>query len=89
MTTENSSPRDINELLRLGTYQGMTDEEVELIIECKVRWGVVEQMNGADRRMVNLQMEQMIADNRASCDNANSLLESIIGRGPVLKSVEV
>ena len=36
MTTE-TAPRNINELLALNTYQGMTDEEIELIIEFRVR----------------------------------------------------
>lgn len=32
MTTENS-PRGLGELLSLDTYQGMTDEEIQMIID--------------------------------------------------------
>lgn len=33
MTTENNEPRTIEELLRLDTYQGMSDAEIDMIIE--------------------------------------------------------
>ena len=32
-----TEPRNINELLLLDTYQGMTDEEIELVIDFKAR----------------------------------------------------
>lgn len=32
---EPESPRDINTLLSLDTYQGMTDEEIDILIEYK------------------------------------------------------
>jgi hypothetical protein len=33
MTTDNNEPRTIEELLRLDTYQGMSDAEIDMIIE--------------------------------------------------------
>jgi len=38
MTTEEIKPlvRDVNVLLTLGTYQGMSDEEIELVIDFKI-----------------------------------------------------
>lgn len=36
MTIDNS-PREITELMQLGTYQGMTDEEIDIIIEYKIQ----------------------------------------------------
>ena len=90
MTTENTnSPRDIGVLLELGTYQGMSDEEIELVINFKVTTEVMRTIGEGNRAMSTLVMEQQIADNADSCRKAHDALQSILGRGPVLQSVEV
>lgn len=37
MTTDDKNTRSIGELLKLETYQGMSDEEIELIIAHKTK----------------------------------------------------
>ena len=90
MTTDNNnSPRDIGVLLSLETYQGMTDEEIDLVINYKVTTEVMRAIGEGNRAMSTLVMEQQIADNAESCRMAHDALQSILNRGPVLRSVEV
>lgn len=35
--TTNNSPREITELMQMGTYQGMTDEEINILIDYKIQ----------------------------------------------------
>ena len=76
-------PRDIDELLLLETYQGMTDEEIELIITYREQRALTD----ADflvRTTTQIEyMEQLIADNQASVAHAQSVVESIIGSGHI------
>ena len=89
MTTENNLPRDIGTHLSLETYQGMTDEEINIVIEFKIKTEVMRKMGESDNAMSTLIMVRQISDNAESCRMAHDALQSILGRGPVLQSVEV
>lgn len=88
MTTENvSTPRDLNTLINLDTYQGMTDEEIELVINYKVESKVHEQLIEASKTFNTLQMEAILQQNVESSQRAMSMLQSIRDRKPVLHTV--
>ena len=89
MTTEATAPRTIGELLALNTYQGMTDEEIDMVMNFKIKTEVMRRLSESDKALTTMSMEQQIADNAESCRMAHDALQSILGRGPVLQSVEV
>lgn len=63
--------RDINTLLRLATYQGMSDEEIELIIDYKINNALISAEMNAKINAITAREQQIIADNAA---NAAALL---------------
>lgn len=78
MTTEANEPRDINVLLALDTYQGMTDAEIDLIIAYKVTREVNSQEFTAKMNAINAQSAQLVADNAAAATQAHNVLQSIV-----------
>jgi hypothetical protein len=88
MTTENTNTaRDLNTLLNLDTYQGMTDEEIELVINYKIESKVREQIIEASKTLNTLKMEAILQQNIESSQRAMSMLQSIRDRKPVLHTV--
>lgn len=87
MTIDNTSPREITELINLKTYQDMTDEEIEIIINYKVDVELRRRLSVGKEASIILEMEQLIAQNKESCDRAMSMLESTLRERPILHSV--
>lgn len=88
MTTENANQtRTIDELLVLNTYQGMTDEEIERIINYKIETKVRERIIEASKTVNTLKMEAILQQNIESSQRAMSMLQSIRDRKPVLHTV--
>ena len=88
MTTENANQtRTLDELLVLNTYQGMTDEEIELIINYKIETKVREQIIEASKTVNTLKMEAILQQNIESSQRAMSMLQSIRDRKPILHTV--
>lgn len=77
---ESSEPRNINVLLALETYQGMTDVEIELVLNYKVQQALTSQEILLKTAAETTRMEQCIADNQASSQRALDLIESLIGK---------
>ena len=70
--------RDIRTLLGLGTYQGMTDDEIEAVVEYKIDAALASRESMARVTALIERAEQRIADNRASAEASLSMLQSII-----------
>lgn len=88
MTIENANQtRTLDELLVLNTYQGMTDEEIELIINYKIETKVREQIIEASKTVNTLKMEAILQQNIESSQRAMSMLQSIRDRKPILHTV--
>lgn len=66
--------RDINTLLGLATYQGMSDEEIELIIDYKINNALISAEMNAKINAITAREQQIIADNHA---NATALLTMV------------
>lgn len=75
-----TNPRDINVLLGLNTYQGMTDEEIELIISYKANLLYNQTEATQKRANVASATAAMIADNHAAAQQAVSMVESMLNR---------
>lgn len=80
-------PRDINELLLLDTYQGMTDEEINLIIDFKItrERATQEHMLLAAKQIT--EMTEKIEIERDSCKNMESMLKSMIDRCKPIQTI--
>lgn len=75
---ETQRPRDINVLLELDTYQGMTDEEIDLLLEYKIDHSITQRELAVLAAAEANRAEQCIADNRASAARALDMIQSII-----------
>ena len=74
MTTEAVSPRSIGELLELDTYQGMTDEEIGLVIQHHVDMAKL----GEEMRMVQAAADAKLADWQARSLAAEVALANVL-----------
>lgn len=77
-TQTEKETRDIRELLKEDTYQEMSDEEIDLIIEYKIRRALTQQEN-----LVKLTAEVNVMEETAqimsdATSKALSMLESIV-----------
>lgn len=76
--TEIKEPRKLSILLSLDTYQGMTDEEIQSIIDFKVK----ESMMSVEANSFRLAAQENMEYNRECCDNSlqnvKDVLQSIL-----------
>lgn len=75
-----TSPRNINTLLALGTYQGMTDEEVELVLAYKVQQTMIQEQIETKNAIMQQEMTQRVTVAQAALQQTNNLLQSILNR---------
>jgi hypothetical protein len=80
MTTEvtenvqEQEPRSINELLALDTYQGMTDVEIDSIIDYKVQLETTNAINLADISNRTQALNELVAQ---ELENHNALVAMV------------
>lgn len=88
-TTTDEKTRNINELLALDTYQGMTDAEIDSILEYKIEHALADRERLA-RMVAEINLtEQLIEDNRRSAQQAHDMLQSMVETlFPTVKPVE-
>ncbi len=92
-TTETSETvelpdRSISELLSLGTYQGMTDSEIELLLEWKIQNAVSSENNKAIREQNARTNALILQSQQAMIDETRAALDSLRSIPLSLKSVE-
>lgn len=93
MTTENGTikalpDRDIGQLLGLGTYQGMTDSEIETVIDFKIRIALTDAKNLA---VMNAQMDvanEMIRVAQESASYSREVMDRLLSGSLLLRKVE-
>lgn len=71
-------PRDINVLLSLNTYQGMTDEEIDLLIDYKIQQELTSAEHLAFVAAQTMRANETVEIQRQSCKNLESMLQSTI-----------
>lgn len=79
-------PRDINVLLALNTYQGMTDEEIDLLIDYKIKREKTSAEHLAFIAAQTMRANETVEIQRQSCKNLETMLKSAIENS--LPSVE-
>lgn len=72
--------RDINVLLALDTYQGMTDSEIELVLNYRIDQAVTSRETLANIAAITAKQEQCIADNQASAQAVLDMVQSLVSR---------
>lgn len=93
MTTENGTmqqlpDRSVGQLLELGTYQGMTDTEIESLIDFKIRIALT---NAENLAVMNAQMDaanEMIRLAQDSADHSREVLDTLLAGSVLLRRVE-
>lgn len=75
-----TTTRDINTLLGLATYQGMTDEEIELIIDYKIARAINSAEMTARLNAMTVRAQQIIADNAANAAAMLTMVQSMQGQ---------
>lgn len=70
--------RNLNELLLLDTYQGMTDAEIELVIEYRAKRKVTEIITSATYQSGIQNQNAVVELHRATCEKSHAVLESIL-----------
>ncbi len=76
MTTENN-PRGLGELLSMDTYQGMTDEEIQMIIDDKVNSAYAKGNRDAVDSQSFINLEESKKRSEAVTQQAMNVLQSI------------
>ncbi len=71
-------PRDINVLLSLSTYQGMTDEEIDLLLDYKIQQEITSAEHLAFVAAQTMRANETVEIQRQSCRNMESMLQSTI-----------
>lgn len=98
-TTDNPSPdtggseqapqkRDISTLLALGTYQGMTDEEVQSVIDYYVGLAHMDSESSSHRTAAQAMIEDNIETMADIQSSSDAMLKKILGTMSVYGSSE-
>lgn len=89
MTTENDElvplpDRSVAELLQLGTYQGMTDSEIQSLINYWMQQSFDSAISSAQISVMTDGMSQMIEGNRRQLESLESMVQSVMSYQPTL-----
>lgn len=88
MTTDDTSTRELSELLALGTYQGMTDSEIERVIDFKVQQRVTDSINLADIENRSSALNELVAQELENQRSLSAMVQSLMSRTVFLERVE-
>lgn len=80
-------PRDINILLNLDTFQGMTDEEIQMVIDYKIKYALSEQEIKLKQAVYIEKMNSDIALSTQVANEANDIYKEILGKSLKLETV--
>lgn len=88
MITNVEKPRTLKELLVLGSYQEMSDEEIETLVEYRAQSKYKQYVAGEESRRQAEEAERRLDILRKSCEQSQEVLKCILNRKPVLNAVE-
>ena len=86
-TDETTSPRSIDELSKLGTYQGMTDEEIQLLMDYNAKIAAERADGEARQREASAQLKAMQVESAKLHDAAMASFERACAVSPAFESV--
>lgn len=87
-TQINDGKREINDLISATTYQGMTDEEIDRIVEYKVNHLLSLALVEARSEALALRVMDIKERNKAICEETKRMVDSHIERVNSRKTVE-
>lgn len=80
-------PRDISILLDLKTFQGMTDEEIQMIIDYKIKYALSDKDIKLKQATYIEKMNSDIALSTQVANEANDIYKEILGKSLKLETV--
>jgi len=80
MTTENEATRDLSTLLDLGTYQGMTDAEIELVLQHRIEIEARRRVLEANELRAQADRSDALASALETSRRAQDVLESMLNK---------
>ena len=85
---DGTAPRDLNELLKLDTYQGMTDDEIKLVMAWKETMAYRNAANDAAREELSTAYESMVEKLDAAAKAAQESFERACSIAPAFQRIE-
>lgn len=82
-------PRDISILLDLKTFQGMTDEEIQMIIDYKIKYALSDKDIKLKQATYIEKMNSDIALSTQVANEANDIYKEILGKSLKLETVGI
>lgn len=86
-TDETPKPRSIDELSKLGTYQDMTDDEIQILMDYNARIAAERADGEARRREAAAQLKSMQTESAKFHDAAMASFERACAASPAFESV--
>lgn len=83
-----SKPRDIKELLTLTTYQGMTDDEIQLIIDYRVEQARTDEVLKAQIAIEVTTMNETAEIRSRQAVESNNILKQLLAKDLNLATIE-
>ena len=77
-------PRDISELLKLDTYQDMTDEEIELVFDFKLRMKMTQYIAKQEADKFEVERIHRLKEMDANFTANHSVVQSLLNKRPTL-----
>lgn len=82
---QESTPRSISALLALGTYQGMTDEEIQIVIDYYVSLAEINTRSDTINAQTTQSIATAVSDAHTLAQTQAAMLQSIIDRATNLQ----
>lgn len=82
-------PRDISILLDLKTFQGMTDEEIQMVIDYKIKYALSDKDIKLKQATYIEKMNSDIALSTQVANEANDIYRDILGKSLKLETVGI
>lgn len=89
MPTDSNECRPIEELIKLDSFQGMTDEEITLLMNYRAAIAAKDAVFSAEMDIQRERMEAQAEAFRSSAQHADELLSSLVNTALPLENVEV
>jgi hypothetical protein len=85
---ETNEPRRLSELLEMSSYQGMTDEEVEMVIAWREERAITKAETLAKLKATAEAGATMAEQARLQREHAQSVLDALVANPPKLFALE-
>lgn len=88
VNADGSTPRDLNVLLKMDSYQDMTDNEIKLVIAWKEKMSYMQASNDASKAALTAAYDTMVAKLAESAKAAQESFERACSIVPAFTRIE-